>query len=120
MAFPDTVTLTVNSVAKVLTKLNSGNPYETIYRLRGTADQYDMRITHKSFVDKVRGTVNRHAVEVIHTVYPISPSTIPTIRKTYAVMEETPSDVVADVQKFDEAYVAFLTSANIAKLLNYE
>lgn len=120
MSFPDTVTVTVNSVAKVLTKLNSGNPLETTYRLRGTADQYDMRITHKSFTDKQRGTVNRHAVELVHTVYPVSPSTIPTIRKTYVVLEETPSDVVADVQKFDEAFVAFLTAANITKLLNYE
>lgn len=120
MAFPDTVTVTVNSVAKVLTRLNSGNPLETMYRLRGTTDQYDMRITHKSYKDSVRGMVNRHAVELVHTVYPVSPSTVPTIRKSYTVLEETPSDTVADVQKFDEAFVAFLTSANIAKLLNYE
>lgn len=120
MSFPDTVTFTVNAVAKVLTKLNSGNPLETIYRLRGTTDQYDCKIMHKTFVDKVRGTVNRHSCELVHTVYPVSPSVVPTIRKTYAVLEETPSDVVADVQKFDEAFVAFLTSGNIAKLLNYE
>lgn len=120
MAFPDTVTVTVNSVAKVLTKLNSGNPLETIYRLRGTADQYDLRIAHKTFRDASRGTVNRHSCELVHTVYPVSPATVPTIRKTYVVMEETPSDTVADVQKFDEAFVAFLSAANITKLLNYE
>lgn len=120
MAFPDTFTVTVNSVAKVLTKLNSGNPYETIYRLRGTTDQYDLAIRHKTFRDAVRGTVNRHAFELVHTVYPVAPSTTPTIRKTYTVMEETPSDVVADVQKFDEAFVASLTAGNITKLLNYE
>jgi hypothetical protein len=120
MAFPDTFTVTVNAVAKVLTKINSGNPLETLYRLRGTLDQYDLRISHKTFTDKTRGTVNRHGMELIHTVYPVSPSVIPTIRKTYTVFEETPTDVVADVQKFDEAFVAALTAGNITKLLNYE
>jgi hypothetical protein len=120
MAFPDTFTVTVNAVAKVLVKIPSGNPLETTYRLRGTVDQYDMVIRHKSFTDKTRGLVNRHSVELVHTVYAVSPSTIPTIRKTYTVFEETPADVVADVQKFDEAFVAALTAGNITKLLNYE
>lgn len=120
MAFPDTITVTVNSVAKVLTKIISGDPLTSTYRLRGTSDQYDLKIAHKTFVDKVRGTVNRHSMELIHTIYPVAPSVIPTVRKTYSVMEETPSDIVADVQKFDEAFAALLSAANITKLLNYE
>jgi len=120
MAFPDTFTVTVNAVAKVLVKIPSGNPLETTYRLRGTLDQYDLVIRHKTFTDKNRGTINRHSVELQHTVYPVSPSTIPVIRKSYAVLEETPQDIVADVQKFDEAFAAVLSAANITKLLNYE
>lgn len=122
MAFPDTITITVNAVAKVLVALKSGNPLESKYLLRGTTDQYELRIAHKTYKDSSRaGTVvNRHTAELIHTVYPVAPAVIPTIRKSYTVLEETPTDLVADVQKFDEAFVAFFTAANITKMLNYE
>lgn len=122
MAFPDTITITVNAVAKVLVRVNSGKDYAAEYRLRGTLDEYRMAIRHTSFNDKARGglTVNRHNVELIHTVYPVAPATLATIRKSYAVLEESSSDVVTDCQKFDEAFVAFFTAANITKLLNYE
>lgn len=120
MAFPDTITVTVNSVAKVLTKLISGDAFTSLYRLRGTTDQYDLKISHKTFTDKVRGQVSRHACELVHTVYAVAPAVVPTVRKSYVVLEETPSDLVTDVQKFDEAFVAFLTAGNITKLLNYE
>jgi hypothetical protein len=120
MAFADPLVLTVNGVAKNLVRLTSGDNLTSVYRLRGTLDQYDAKIAHKSFVDKVRGTVNRHSVEIIHTVYPVSPSTVPTIRKTYIVLEETPNDDTTAVQKFDEAFVALMTNGNITKLLNYE
>jgi hypothetical protein len=123
MAFPDTITITVNSVAKVLTRVNSGQDYASEYRLRGTLDEYRLRIRHSTYSDKsVRPglTINRHNAELIQTVYPVSPSTIPTIRKTYVVLEESSSDDTAVVQKFDEAFAAFLSAANITKLLNYE
>lgn len=123
MAFPDTITLTVNSVAKVLTRVNSGDAYAAEYRLRGTADQYVMKIRHTSFSDKARPgkVVNRHNVEVVQTIFAVAPSVIPTVRKTYTVFEESNDDVVADVQKFDEAVMVFTAlAANITKLLNYE
>lgn len=122
MAFPDTITLTVNAVAKVLVRVNSGDAYAAEYRLRGSLDEYRMKIRHTSYSDKARPgqTINRHNVEVVHTVFPVAPASIPTIRKTYMVAEEATNDVVADVQKFDEAVVAFFTNANITKLLNYE
>lgn len=123
MAFPDTITLTINAVAKVLTRVNSGDPYASEYRLRGTTDQYVMKIRHSTFNDKQRPgkTVNRHNVEVVHTVFAVAPSTIPTVRKTYVVYEETQDDAVTDVQKFDEGVLAFAAlAANITKLLNYE
>lgn len=122
MAFPDTITFTVNSVAKVLTRVNSGAPYSAEYRLRGSLDEYKFVIRHTSFIDKVtKVNRNRHSGELTHTVYPVSPSVIPTVRKSYTVLEEAVSDDAAvAVQKFDEAFVAFFSAANITKLLNYE
>lgn len=123
MSFADTITITVNGVAKVLTRVNSGQDFTSQYRLRGTADQYDLKIRHTSFNDKARGGIamNRHNVELIHTVFAVAPATINTVRKSYVVLEEAQSDdATVAVQKFDEAFVAFLTAANITKLLNYE
>jgi transcriptional regulator len=122
VAFPDTITITVNAVPKILVALKSGNPLESKYLLRGTTDQYELRIAHKTYKDSSRAgiTVNRHTAEFIQTIYPIAPNSIPIVRKSYIVYEETPNDVVADVQKFDEAFVAFNSAANITKMLNYE
>lgn len=123
MAFPDTITITVNSVAKVLIRVNSGQDYASEYRLRGTLDEFRLRIRHTTYFDKaVRPgvTINRHNVELIHTVFPVAPLTIPTIRKAYAVLEESGADDPAAVNQFDVGFAGFLTSANITKLLNYE
>lgn len=123
MAFADTITITVNSVAKVLTRLESGVPYGVEYRLRGTLDEYRLRIRHTSYNDKsVRPgvTINRHNVELIHTVFPVAPATIPTIRKSYIVLEESANDDPTACLNFDLGFAAFFTSANITKLLNYE
>jgi hypothetical protein len=122
MAFADTITVTVNAVAKVLTRVNSGQDFASEYRLRGTLDEYRLRIKHSSYIDKTRAgaTINRHNVELLHTVYPVSPSTIPTIRKSYVVLEESAADDVTACLNFDNAFVGFLTSGNNTKLLNYE
>lgn len=123
MSFPDTITITVNGVAKVLTRINSGQDYTSEYRLRGTLDQYNLKVRHTTYNDKSRGGIamNRHNVELIHRVFAVSPATIDTVRKSYSVLEEsTADDAAVAVQKFDEAFVAFFTAANITKLLNYE
>lgn len=122
MAFADTITITVNSVAKVLTRVNSGQDYASEYRLRGTTDEYRLRIKHSSYSDKARPglTINRHNVELIHTVFAVAPSTVPTIRKSYVVYEESTSDDATECLNFDNGFVGFLTSANNTKLLNYE
>jgi len=123
MAFSDTITITVNSVAKVLTRVNSGQDYASEYRLRGTTDEYRLRIKHSSYFDKTNRpgvTINRHNVELIHTVFPVAPATIPVIRKSYVVLEESQNDDPTAANQFDVGFVGFLTSANITKLLNYE
>lgn len=123
MAFADTITITVNSVAKVLTRVNSGQDYASEYRLRGTADEFRLRIRHSTYFDKANRpgvTINRHNVELIHTVFPVAPSTIPVIRKSYVVLEEAANDDVTAVGYFDAGFVGFLTAPNTTKLLNYE
>lgn len=122
MSFADTITITVNAVAKVLTRVNSGDAYASEYRLRGTTDEYKLRMKHSTYADKARPgvTVNRHSAELTQTVYPVSPSTIPVIRKSYCVLEEAQSDDATAALNFDNGFIGFMSSANITKLLNWE
>lgn len=119
--FSDTLTITINSVAKVLTRINTGENYASEYLLRGTADEFRLRIRHSSYLDKARGAkMDRHNVELTQTVYPVAPSTTSTVRKAYVVLENQATDAVTDSLNFDLGFAGFLTSANVTKLLNYE
>lgn len=119
MAFADTITITINSVAKTLTRINQDG-YSSEYFLRGSTDEFRLKIRNSSYVSKTSGkTVDRHNVEFTQVVY--ATSTVPQInRKAYAVLENERNDGVTDPLNFDLGYIAFFTSANITKLLNYE
>lgn len=119
--FADTLTITINSVAKVLTRVNTGQDFASEYRLRGTLDEFRLRIKHSSYTDKASGKVmNRHSVELVQTIYPVAPAVNSSIRKSYCVLEEPANDVVTDVLNYDLGFVGFFTSPNLTKLLNYE
>lgn len=120
MAFADSITITINSVAKVLARINQDS-YSSEYFLRTTTDEFRLKIRNSSYTNKASGRlVDRHNVELQQTVYPVSPATIPTIRKAYTVLENERVDTLADPLNFDLGYVAFFTSANVTKLINYE
>lgn len=119
--FADTITVTINSVAKVLTRINQDG-YSSEYYLRGTLDDFRLKIRNTSYVDKTRGgiTIDRHTVELTQTVFPVLPSTKSTVRKAYAVLENENADGVTDPLNFDLGFVGFFTSPNITKLINWE
>jgi len=63
----NTLTLTVNSVAKVLTRINQDN-YGSEYRLTTATERYVLKIRHSS--QNVGGkTFDQHNVLVEHTVF---------------------------------------------------
>lgn len=120
MAFADTITITINSVAKVLNRINQ-DQYSSEYFLRGTLDEFRLKVRNTSYVNKATGrTVDRHNVELTQTVYPVAPATIPTTRKAYSVLENERSDGITEPLNFDLGFVGFFSSANVTKLLNYE
>lgn len=86
MAFGSTLTLTVNSVAKVLNKINQDN-YGSEYYLRSTLDEYRVKIRHSKLSANADGKVpDRHTVEVLHTVF--ATSTVPAIvRRTLTILD---------------------------------
>lgn len=119
--FADTITITINAVAKVLTKINQDS-YSSEYLLRETTGDFRLRLRNSSYTDKTRGgrKIDRHNVELVQTIYPVAPAVYNVINKFYAVFENEPGVAVVDAAKFSAGTAAFLTEANITKLLNFE
>lgn len=119
--FADTITITVNAVAKVLSRINQDG-YSSEYFLRGTTDEFRLTLKNTTYADKKRPgvTVDRHSVDFTHTVYPTTPIPTGIIRHSYTVIENDRVDGVTDPLNFNLGYIAFFSSGNITKLLNWE
>jgi hypothetical protein len=118
--FADPAVVTVNSVAKNLFRINQ-DKYSSEYMLRSSTDEFRLRIRNTSYTDKKRGvTIDRHNVELTHTLFPVAPSTRSFIRKTYTVIENEQGDTLTDPQYVASALFAYLSAANITKLMNFE
>jgi hypothetical protein len=121
--FADPQTLTVNSVAKALVRINQ-DQYSSEYLLRSTTNEFRLKIRNSSYLDKARKVmIDRHNVEFAETVFPVAPATLSTVRKTYIVMENQQGDTLADPTYDAAALFAWLTAstnANITKLMNFE
>lgn len=121
--FADPTTLTVNSVAKALVRINQ-DKYSSEYLLRTATEEFRLNVRNSTYMDKKRAVlIDRHNVEFIHTVFPVSPATLSTIRKTYTVIENQQGDTLADPTYVASALYAWLTAstnANITKLMNLE
>jgi hypothetical protein len=119
--FADTLTVTINAVAKVLTRINQDS-YSSEYLLREVTGEYRLRIRNSTYTDKLRANrkIDRHNFELIQLVYPVAPATIGVTKKVYAVFENEQGDALVDNAKFAAGGLAFLTEANITKMLNFE
>jgi len=121
--FTDPQTVTINAVAKVLQKINQ-DKYSSEYLLRSSTEEYRLFIRNTSYLDKKRGvTIDRHNVELRHTVFPVAPATLSIIRKVYFVVENQQGDTLTDPVL--EAAGLFVwatasTNANLTKLMNQE
>jgi hypothetical protein len=119
--FADTITITINSVAKVLNRI-ADDGYTSEYYLRGTTDEFRMKIRHSSYLAKDRGNVrvDRHNVEFTQRVYAVAPATVDVVRKSYIILENNANDGVTDPLNFNLGFVAFFNSGNVTKLINFE
>jgi hypothetical protein len=121
--FADPQTLTVNSVAKNLVRINQ-DQYSSEYLLRSTTNEFRLKIRNSSYLDKARKVmIDRHNVEFTETVFPVAPATLSTVRKTYIVLENQQGDTLADPTYDAAALFVWLTAstnANITKLMNFE
>lgn len=71
--FGDSITVTVNAVAKTLKKINQDS-YSSEYLLRESTGEYRLRIRHSKEKTKIRGeTMERHNVEMTYTLFGVTP-----------------------------------------------
>lgn len=120
--FADTITITINAVAKILARVNQDG-FSSEYRLRETTGNFTLKIRNTSFNDKTRGNakVDRHNVELTEIVYAVAPSTIDIKRKSFATFEHDVNDtIVGPVNHSFGLYNNFLTVANMTKMTNFE
>jgi hypothetical protein len=118
--FADPLTITVNGVAKVLAKINQDG-YSSEYRLLTNVDEFRLTLRNATYTDKKRGAViDRHTAQLTHTVFPIAPATMSTVRKTYTVIENQQGDNLLDPRYNTLALSGLLSAANIDKLLAFE
>lgn len=118
--FADPLTVTVNGVAKNLIRIRQDN-YSSEYLLRTATDEFKLAIRNTTRADKKAGVaIDRHNIELVHTVFPVAPATTGTTRKVYAVIENQIGDTLSDPQYVAQALFALLTAGNITKLLNWE
>lgn len=122
--FADTITITVNSVAKVLNKINQDG-YSSEYYLRSTTDQYQLFIRNSRVNDKKRPglQMDQHNVELIHTVFPVAPATISIVRRCFATFLNQEGDTLSDPLNDALGFLTWLSAssgATIGKLQNFE
>lgn len=126
--FADPITVTVNAVAKSLSRINSDN-YSSEYLLREATQEFRLKIrnsqgkptSQKSITGVLlaQQPTDRHSFELTQTVY--ATATAPQfVRKSYIVVEHLHVDTVVDPVNLANALVAFATSANITKTVNFE
>lgn len=112
------ITITVDGVDKVLTKINQDS-YASEFALRETTGEYRAKIRHTSYLDSKRAgaKVERHNMELIHTVFAVSPATVDTVRKTYVVIENDFRDDLDERENEVSGLIDWLTPAHIGELL---
>nr|UJQ85209.1 MAG: hypothetical protein 2 [Leviviridae sp.] len=118
--FVDPALVTINAIGKNLVRINQ-DKYSSEYCLRSATEEHRLNIRNSSYTDKKRGvTIDRHNAELTHTVFAVAPSTTATVRKVYTVIENQRGDTLVDPRNVALGLFAYLTSANIDKLMNFE
>lgn len=121
--FADPAVITINGVAKSLQRINQDG-YSSEYLLRTATEEFRLKVRNSPRMDKSRNvTIDRHNIDLTHTVFPVSPSLLSTIRKTYVVVENQQGDTLTDPVLVASGLLAYLTAstnANLTKMMNYE
>lgn len=115
----NSVTISVDSVDKVLVKINQDN-FSSQYYLRESAAEYTLNCRHSREAVLPDGSrYDRHNVELIHTIF--ATESAPEIsRVAYVVIRNKRTDDYDDVVLSAEAVTLLLNAATITELLAWK
>lgn len=83
MTISSPITITVNSVAKILPRINQDN-YGSVYRLKEATAEYQLTIRHSYEGSVGPKQVERHNVDFIMTTWDVSGN--PVVKQSYTVI----------------------------------
>lgn len=110
--FPATITLTVDTIAKILNRVNQDN-YGSEYQLNGATESYNLKIRHSTdSVDKDGLVMKRHNVFVEHVVYPTPTTAMKKETITVTLRHDQYSDPIGIVD-ITKAVNAWLGSGTV-------
>lgn len=116
MPFPATITLTINAVAKVLTRNNQDN-FGSEYQYNGATESIVLKIRHS--VDNVDGdglVMKRHNVFVEHVVFPTPVAAMKKFTATCTIRQDRYSGIVESVDLGKALNVWLAAATNFADL----
>lgn len=115
----DPITLTIAGSAKALVRINQDS-YSSEYYLKETGKEYRVRVRHSK--DRVAAGAqprDRHVITLTETVYP-TPSSFEIVRQSSVTIVGNSSDGATEQQADLSGLMAFLTAANVQKLINWD
>lgn len=119
----DPSVITINAVAKNLVRINQ-DAYSSEYLLRTATDEFRLKVRNQTYAPKGKTVlIDRHNIDLTHTIFPVAPSTVSTVRKCYVVIENQQGDTLVDPVLEAIGLLSFLTAssgANLTKMLNFE
>lgn len=112
MAFGATLTVTINTVAKILNRIREQD-YGSEWSLYEPTGKYILYIRHTTRTDKVTGRkFHRHNMELIHTVY--ATTTTPEYKTTHFATSELPEDLDMAIAKLEwNGFAAYASNATV-------
>lgn len=119
MAFADPTTVTINSVAKNLVRVDSGR-FNSEYRLTEATQEFKLLIRNAELKVEADGRKKvRHNISLRQTVFATS-TTAQLDRTASLTIEHYVGDDITLVDDVALAVAGLTTVANVAKLGNYE
>lgn len=115
----DSITITHNAVARVLSKTNQDN-YSSEYLLRTATEEFRLYVRHATETAKA-GIVpfERHNIEYVHTTFATLTLPEQQQRATFTVRCRRGDDPAAALLS-SKGLIAWLTDVNVTKLIAWE
>jgi hypothetical protein len=115
----ETLTITHNSVARVLPRINQDN-FQGLYQLRTTTEEFRVVVKHSTESSKPGVMpLERHYIEYTHSVF--ATLTVPEFKQVSSVTIRCARGDDPDAAvKTAKALNTWLTDANVAKLIAWE